>query len=73
VQHFDRQRTKIVQAREFHFSAFEHFLNSGHQGDPNAVTELNPIESKIDNLLQHVGAVVWRPEFQQVENAITSD
>src|SRR5258708_21032170 len=57
VQHLDRQWTEIVQAGKFHFARLEHFLNSWHERDANAVAELNAIEAKIDNLAQHFCAV----------------
>ena len=54
VEDFDGQRTEVVQAAEADFAGFEHFLNSGHERQSDAMAELDVIEAKIDNLLQHV-------------------
>ena len=48
MQHFDRQRTKVVQRAERYFASLEHFLNAGHERNPDAVAELDPIETKLD-------------------------
>src|SRR5437588_7987233 len=57
VHHFHRQRTEIVQTGKFHFASLKHFLNSRHERNANSVTELDALESKIDNLAQHFAAV----------------
>src|SRR4051812_13298676 len=57
MQHLDRQGTEVVQARKFHFARIKHFLDSRHERNPNAVTELDAIEAKVDNLAQHFRAI----------------
>ena len=46
-----------MQTGEADFPRVEHFLDSRHERNTNAVTELHPIEAKIDNLAQHFAAV----------------
>jgi hypothetical protein len=46
-----------MQTAEADLSLIKHLLDSRHQRNPNAVTELDPIESKLDNFAQHFRAV----------------
>src|SRR5256885_9508840 len=57
VHHFHRQWTKVMQTAEFHFAGLIHFLNSRHERNANAMSKLHPIESEIDDLAQHFGAI----------------
>ena len=52
----DRQRTKIVQARELHFARLVHFLNSRHKRNADAMAELDAIEPEVLDLAQHLVA-----------------
>ena len=43
-----------MQAGETDLAGIEHFLNSGHERNANAMTELDQIESKRLDLAQHL-------------------
>ena len=53
---FHRQGTEIVQTAEFHFACLEHFLDARHERNPNAVAQLDAIETEILDLTQHLVA-----------------
>ena len=45
-----------MQAAETNLAGIEHFLNSRHEGNANAMTELDQIESERLDLAQHLVA-----------------
>src|ERR1700686_4241396 len=54
AHHFHRQRAKVVQAAEADFARIEHFLNSGHEQDADAVAQLDRVEPELAlDLAQH--------------------
>ena len=54
AHHFHRQRTKVVQAAEADFARIEHFLDSGHERDADAVAQLDQVEPELAlDLAQH--------------------
>src|SRR2546423_248961 len=53
----DRQRTEVVQAGELDFARLVHFLDARHERNPDAMPELDAIESKFLYLAQHFRAI----------------
>src|SRR4029077_6965615 len=54
AHYFHRQRAKVVQAAEADFARIEHFLNSGHERDADAVAQLDRVEPELAlDLAQH--------------------
>ena len=43
-----------MQAAELDLARVVHFLDPGHERDPDAVAQLNVLKAKIDNLAQHL-------------------
>src|SRR5205823_11596620 len=53
THHLDGERAKIVQTAELYSAGVVHLLDPGQERDANAVPELNTVEAKMENLLQH--------------------
>jgi hypothetical protein len=52
--HFDGQRTKIMQTAEADLTGIEHFLNPGHEREPDTVPQLDQIKPEFCfDLTQH--------------------
>ena len=51
---FDREWTEVVQAAEFDFAGVEHFLDTRHERDANAVAQLDAIEAEVLYFTEHL-------------------
>ena len=49
----DRERTEVVQTGELDFAGLEHFLDSWHERNADAVAQFDAIEAEILDLAQH--------------------
>ena len=57
AHHLDRQRTEIMQTAELDFTRFKHLLNTRHERNADAVSELDAIEAELVlDLAQHLVA-----------------
>ena len=54
AHYFHRQRAKVVQAAEADLARIEHFLDSGHERDADAMPQLDRVKSELAlDLAQH--------------------
>src|SRR6187431_2022741 len=55
MHHLHREWTKVMQAAEGHFARVIHFLNAGHERNPDPVTELDMAKTELAlDLAQHL-------------------
>jgi hypothetical protein len=50
-----------MKAAKAHFAGLEHFLDAGHEGQTDAVSQFDVVKAKIDNFLQHLLASGMAP------------